>query len=137
MSLSIVSRVPSRLALPSRGHELGGLVEPHAQSHVNRLHAQPDCEMRLAAHGLAIEHQVLRPRCNQLRTAISSHNSRNTINSFHVPLSKYRVGQTYQTLVRIDIPHHDIAINHRLKSHTSHLHCEAPQRSISHALDRL
>ncbi len=69
MSLSIVSRVPSRLALPSRGHELGGLMEPHAQSHVNRLHAQPDREMRLAAHGLAVEHQVLRPRCNQLRIA--------------------------------------------------------------------
>lgn len=60
MSRSIVSSVPSRLALPSRGHELGRLVEPHAQSHVDRLHAQPDREMRLAAPGLAVEHQVLR-----------------------------------------------------------------------------
>ena len=60
MSLSIVSSVPSRLALPSRGHELGRLVEPHTKSHVDRLHAQPDREMRLAASGLAVEHQVLR-----------------------------------------------------------------------------
>ena len=59
MSRSIVSSVPSRLALPSRGHELGGPVEPHAQPHVDRLHAQPDREMCLSAPGLAVEHQVL------------------------------------------------------------------------------
>ena len=40
-------------------HELGRLVEPHAQSHVDRLHARPDREMCLAAPGLAVEHQVL------------------------------------------------------------------------------
>lgn len=43
-------------------YKLGRLVEPHAQPHVDRLHAQPDREMRLAAPGLAVEHQVLRAR---------------------------------------------------------------------------
>ena len=42
--------------------ELGGLMEPHAQPHVDRLHAQPDREMCLSAPGLAVEHQVLRAR---------------------------------------------------------------------------
>lgn len=42
--------------------ELGGPVEPHAQPHVDRLHAQPDREMCLSAPGLAVEHQVLRAR---------------------------------------------------------------------------
>ena len=62
MSPGIVSSVPSRLVLPSRGHELGGLMEPHTQPHVDRLHAQPDREMCLSAPGLAVEHQVLRAR---------------------------------------------------------------------------
>lgn len=39
--------------------ELGGPVEPHAQPHVDRFHAQPDREMCLSAPGLAVEHQVL------------------------------------------------------------------------------
>ncbi len=43
-------------------YKLGGPVEPHAQPHVNRFHAQPDREMRLAAPGLAVEHQVPRAR---------------------------------------------------------------------------
>ena len=53
--------VPSRLALPSWRDELGGLMEPHAQPHVDRLHARSrDVSF---APGLAVgEHQVLRAR---------------------------------------------------------------------------